>query len=237
MPTPARRAISSSEASVPRSVNTSVAAASSASRLRWASARGAGRARRSASQLRDHRTPLLLLRNQLANRRQPPYRDVPEAPSASPMLLLRSEVLLVTVQHSPAVAAHRLPPDARGRRARRRSRPRRPRRHPHLPADGRARRDHRERRAARHPDLALGFSADGLSWVINAYTLTFGGLLLLGARAGDILGRRRVFLGGIALFTLASLAGGFARTRASCSPPAPCRVSAGHSPHRRPSRC
>jgi EmrB/QacA subfamily drug resistance transporter len=57
---------------------------------------------------------------------------------------------------------------------------------------------------------SLGFSSSGLSWVINAYTLTFGGLLLLGARAGDILGRRRVFLGGIALFTLASLAGGFA---------------------------
>jgi EmrB/QacA subfamily drug resistance transporter len=57
---------------------------------------------------------------------------------------------------------------------------------------------------------SLGFSSAGLSWVVNAYTLTFGGLLLLGARAGDILGRRRVFLGGIALFTLASLAGGFA---------------------------
>jgi EmrB/QacA subfamily drug resistance transporter len=57
---------------------------------------------------------------------------------------------------------------------------------------------------------ALGFSSENLSWVVNAYTLTFGGLLLLGARAGDILGRRRVFLGGIALFTLASLAGGFA---------------------------
>ena len=57
---------------------------------------------------------------------------------------------------------------------------------------------------------SLGFSSTGLSWVVNAYTLTFGGLLLLGARAGDILGRRRVFLGGIALFTLASLAGGFA---------------------------
>ena len=56
----------------------------------------------------------------------------------------------------------------------------------------------------------LGFSSAGLSWVVNAYTLTFGGLLLLGARAGDILGRRRVFLAGIALFTLASLAGGFA---------------------------
>jgi EmrB/QacA subfamily drug resistance transporter len=58
---------------------------------------------------------------------------------------------------------------------------------------------------------ALGFSSASLSWVINAYTLTFGGLLLLGARAGDILGRRQVFLAGIAVFTLASLAGGFAQ--------------------------
>ncbi|MDT4920076.1 MAG: hypothetical protein QOI15_978 [Pseudonocardiales bacterium] len=57
---------------------------------------------------------------------------------------------------------------------------------------------------------ALGFSSASLSWVVNAYTLTFGGLLLLGARAGDILGRRRVFLAGIALFSIASLAGGFA---------------------------
>lgn len=62
------------------------------------------------------------------------------------------------------------------------------------------------------PDIksALGFSPTGLSWVINAYTLAFGGLLLLGARAGDILGRRRVFLAGIALFTIASLSGGVA---------------------------
>ena len=60
----------------------------------------------------------------------------------------------------------------------------------------------------------LDFSTSGLSWVVNAYTLTFGGLLLLGARAGDLLGRRRVFLGGIALFTLASLAGGFAQNPA-----------------------
>jgi EmrB/QacA subfamily drug resistance transporter len=58
---------------------------------------------------------------------------------------------------------------------------------------------------------SLGFSSASLSWVVNAYTLTFGGLLLLGARAGDILGRRRVFLGGIALFSLASLVGGFAQ--------------------------
>ncbi len=57
---------------------------------------------------------------------------------------------------------------------------------------------------------ALGFSTTSLSWVISAYALTFGGLLLLGARAGDLLGRRRTFLAGIGLFTVASLAGGLA---------------------------
>ena len=57
---------------------------------------------------------------------------------------------------------------------------------------------------------ALDFSPTSLSWVQNAYTLTFGGLLLLGARAGDILGRRRMLVAGIALFTAASLAGGLA---------------------------
>ncbi|HWD24896.1 MAG TPA: MFS transporter, partial [Acidimicrobiales bacterium] len=56
----------------------------------------------------------------------------------------------------------------------------------------------------------LNLSASGLSWVLNAYILTFGGLLLLGARAGDLLGRRRVFLSGIALFVLSSLLGGLA---------------------------
>ena len=61
-----------------------------------------------------------------------------------------------------------------------------------------------------HIQAGLHFSATSLSWVMNGYTLTFGGLLLLGGRAGDILGRRRVFLAGIALFTLASLAGGLA---------------------------
>jgi EmrB/QacA subfamily drug resistance transporter len=66
------------------------------------------------------------------------------------------------------------------------------------------------------PDIhrALHFSSTGLSWVQNAYTLTFGGLLLLGARAGDILGRRRVFVAGIALFTFASLMGGLAESAA-----------------------
>jgi len=64
------------------------------------------------------------------------------------------------------------------------------------------------------PDIssALDFSPTELSWVINAYTLVFGGLLLLGARAGDILGRRRVFLAGISVFSVASLLGGFAAT-------------------------
>jgi EmrB/QacA subfamily drug resistance transporter len=57
---------------------------------------------------------------------------------------------------------------------------------------------------------SLHFSSANLSWVLNAYTLTFGGLLLLGARAGDILGRKRTFLIGIAIFILASLLGGFA---------------------------
>ena len=59
---------------------------------------------------------------------------------------------------------------------------------------------------------ALHFSSTGLSWVQSAYALTFGGLLLLGARAGDILGRRRVFLAGIALFSLTSLLGGLAQS-------------------------
>ena len=57
---------------------------------------------------------------------------------------------------------------------------------------------------------ALKFSYTNLTWVLNAYTLTFGGLLLLGGRAGDILGRRRVFVFGIALFTFASFLGGLA---------------------------
>jgi EmrB/QacA subfamily drug resistance transporter len=59
---------------------------------------------------------------------------------------------------------------------------------------------------------ALDFSPTSLSWVQNAYTLAFGGLLLLGARAGDILGRRRMLVAGIAIFSLASLAGGLAQS-------------------------
>jgi EmrB/QacA subfamily drug resistance transporter len=57
---------------------------------------------------------------------------------------------------------------------------------------------------------SLGVSSSDLSWVVNAYTLAFGGLLLLGGRTGDILGRRRVLVAGVCLFTLSSLLGGFA---------------------------
>ena len=59
----------------------------------------------------------------------------------------------------------------------------------------------------------LGFSQTSLAWVVNGYLLTFGGFLLLGGRLGDLLGHRRLFLGGIALFTLASLACGSATTQ------------------------
>ncbi|MER7049610.1 MFS transporter [Streptomyces jumonjinensis] len=62
-----------------------------------------------------------------------------------------------------------------------------------------------------HIQTALGFSTTSLSWVVNAYTLTFGGLLLLGGRAGDILGRRRVLMCGVALFAVASLLGGLSQ--------------------------
>ena len=65
-----------------------------------------------------------------------------------------------------------------------------------------------------HIQAALGFSDSGLEWVVNAYALTFGGLLLIGGRAGDLLGRRRVFAAGLLLFAAASLAGGVASSPA-----------------------
>ncbi len=65
-----------------------------------------------------------------------------------------------------------------------------------------------------HIQQALHFSTTSLSWVLNAYTLTFGGLLLLGGRAGDLLGRRRVFIAGILVFVLASFLGGLAQSSA-----------------------
>jgi EmrB/QacA subfamily drug resistance transporter len=57
---------------------------------------------------------------------------------------------------------------------------------------------------------ALNFSKENLPWVVNAYVLTFGGFLLLGGRTADLLGRRRVFMGGLLLVAVASLAAGFA---------------------------
>src|SRR5580658_2014485 len=65
-----------------------------------------------------------------------------------------------------------------------------------------------------HIQTALHFSGTNLEWVVNAYALAFGGLLLLGGRSGDLLGRRRVFIAGILLFSLASLLGGFATDQA-----------------------
>jgi EmrB/QacA subfamily drug resistance transporter len=61
----------------------------------------------------------------------------------------------------------------------------------------------------------LGFSETSLAWVVNAYLLTFGGFLLLGGRLGDLFGQRRMFLAGIGLFTVASLACGLATTQAT----------------------
>ncbi len=65
-----------------------------------------------------------------------------------------------------------------------------------------------------HIQPALHFSDSNLEWIVNAYALTFGGLLLLGGRAGDLLGRRRIFIAGILVFSLASLLGGFATDQA-----------------------
>src|SRR5207237_8804115 len=59
----------------------------------------------------------------------------------------------------------------------------------------------------------LGFSQTSLAWVVNAYMLTFGGFLLLGGRLGDLFGSRRLFLLGISLFTVASLACGLSTTQ------------------------
>lgn len=59
---------------------------------------------------------------------------------------------------------------------------------------------------------SLHYSPTGLQWVVNAYVLTFAGFLLLGGRAADLYGRRRVYLAGMALFSIASLLGGFAHS-------------------------
>jgi len=65
-----------------------------------------------------------------------------------------------------------------------------------------------------HIQTALGFSGSNLEWVVNAYAVAFGGLLLLGGRAGDLLERRRIFIAGLLVFSLASLLGGLATGQA-----------------------
>ena len=77
-----------------------------------------------------------------------------------------------------------------------------------------------------HIQRTLGFSGNGLEWVVTAYALSFGGLMLLGGRAGDLLGRRRVFICGLVLFPAASLAGGSPVPRPGCWPHGPSRASA-----------
>jgi EmrB/QacA subfamily drug resistance transporter len=64
-----------------------------------------------------------------------------------------------------------------------------------------------------HIQRSLGFSGAGLEWIVTAYALSFGSLLLLGGRLGDIFGRRRIFIAGIAVFSVGSLLGGFATTQ------------------------
>src|SRR5215210_8206000 len=63
--------------------------------------------------------------------------------------------------------------------------------------------------------IDLGFSQENLQWVISAYALFFGGFLLLGGRAADLLGRRRIFLAGLVVFTIASLLAGLAWSETS----------------------
>ena len=82
----------------------------------------------------------------------------------------------------------------------------------------------------------LGFSQENLQWVISAYALFFGGFLLLGGRAADLLGRRRMFIGGTILFTLSSLLAGFAWSEASLIARVASRASAPRSSHPPPCR-
>ncbi len=94
-------------------------------------------------------------------------------------------------------------------------------------------------------DADLGFGPASLSWVLNAYTLAFGGLLLLGGRLGDVRGRLRVFEAGLAVFVLGSLLGGLAPNagaprRRPRPPGRRCRAGrperAGPAHHQRPRR-
>ena len=84
----------------------------------------------------------------------------------------------------------------------------------------------------------LGFSATSLAWVVNGYTVTYGGLLMLGGRMGDLLGRRRMFMIGLAIFALASASARASPSSPACSSPAAsCRARAPPSSARPPSPC
>ena len=72
----------------------------------------------------------------------------------------------------------------------------------------------------------LGFSQSSLAWVVNAYLIAFGGLLLLSGRFGDILGRKSVFMAGLGVFTLPRSCAGWHRARRCSSAPASSRGSA-----------
>ena len=89
---------------------------------------------------------------------------------------------------------------------------RRPRGRGSRPVHGHPRRDDRQRRAADDPERRSVSPIRACSWVLNAYTLMFGGFLLLGGRLADRLGRRRLFVAGIALFSGASLVCGLAQS-------------------------
>jgi MFS family permease len=78
----------------------------------------------------------------------------------------------------------------------------------------------------------LHFSQTNLTWVVNAFLVTFGSLLLLAGRLGDLAGRKRVFLLGVVVFTAASLLCGVRLARARSSRPASCRASAPPPRHR-----
>ena len=77
------------------------------------------------------------------------------------------------------------------------------------------------------PDIRsdLGFSVQGLQWVISGYLLTYGGFMLLGGRLADLVGRRRVLVGGTVVFAASSLVGGLASTPACWSAPGWPRAS------------
>ncbi len=82
----------------------------------------------------------------------------------------------------------------------------------------------------------LDFSAENLQWVVSAYALTFGGFLLLGGRMGDLLGRRKVFMAGLALFALTSLLCGLSTSSAMLIATRACRDSPAPRWRRRSSR-